>query len=60
MHIIAIWNTKGKSCINACNKNWLKEHAKEIPEAKREINYILNAPYFFFWVVLQLRPPAGT
>jgi hypothetical protein len=25
MHIIAIWNTKGRNCLNACNKNWLKE-----------------------------------
>jgi hypothetical protein len=28
--IIAIWNTKGRNCLNACNKNWLKELAKEI------------------------------
>jgi hypothetical protein len=30
-------NTKGNVCLNAHNKNWLKELAKEIPEAKWEI-----------------------
>ena len=35
--IIAIWNTKGKVCLNAQNKDWLKELAEEIPEAKWEI-----------------------
>jgi hypothetical protein len=44
MHIIATWNTKGRNCLNAC-KIWLKELAKEIPEAKWEINYICNDPY---------------
>ena len=34
VHIIAIWNTEGRNCLNACNENWLKELAKEIPEAK--------------------------
>jgi hypothetical protein len=34
MHTIAIWNTEGSNCLNACNKNWLKELVKEIPEAK--------------------------
>jgi len=29
MHIIAVWNTKGRNCLNACNKNWLKELAKK-------------------------------
>jgi len=29
---IAIWNAKGRLCLNAHNKNWLKELAKEIPE----------------------------
>jgi len=33
MHIIAIRNTKGKNCLSACNKNRLKELAKEIPES---------------------------
>ena len=45
MCLIAIWNTKGRKCLNACNKNWLKELAKEIPEAKWDINYIHNDPY---------------
>jgi hypothetical protein len=45
MHIIAIWNTKDRNYLNACNKNWLKELAKKIPEAKWEINYIPNDPY---------------
>jgi hypothetical protein len=46
MHIIAIWNTKGRNYwCNACNKNWLKVLAKEIFEAKWEINYIHNDPY---------------
>jgi hypothetical protein len=44
MHIIALWNTKGRNCLNACNKNWLKELAK-IPETKWEINCIYNNPY---------------
>ena len=30
---------------SACNKNWLKYLAKEIPEAKWEIKYIHNDPY---------------
>ena len=38
MHIIAVWNTKGRNCLNACNKNWLKELGLEILEAKWEIN----------------------
>jgi hypothetical protein len=38
LHIIAIWSTKGRNCLSACNKNWLKDHAKDIPEAKWEIN----------------------
>jgi hypothetical protein len=37
LNIIAIWNTKGRVCRNAHNKYWLKELAKEIPEAKWEI-----------------------
>jgi hypothetical protein len=45
MHIIAIWITEGRNYLNACNENWLIELAKEIPEAKWEINYIQNAPY---------------
>ena len=34
--VIAIWNSKGRVCLNAHNKDWLKEIAKEIPEAKWE------------------------
>jgi hypothetical protein len=45
VHIIAIWNTEGRNCLNACNKKWLKDLAKEIPEAKWEINCIRNDPY---------------
>ena len=45
VHIIAIWNAKDRNCLDACNKYRLKELAKEIPEAKWEINYIQNAPY---------------
>jgi hypothetical protein len=37
LQIIAIWNIKGMICLNAHNKDWLKELAKEIPEAKWEI-----------------------
>ena len=33
MHIIAIWNTEGRNCLNACNINSLKGLAKEISEA---------------------------
>ena len=47
MHIISIWNTKDRNCLNACNKNWLKQLAKENPEAEWEINYIYNNPYPF-------------
>ena len=36
LQVIAIWNTKGRVCLNAHNKDWLKELAKEIPEAKWE------------------------
>ena len=45
MHIIARWNNKDRNCLNACNKIWLKELAKEFPEAKWEINCIHNDPY---------------
>ena len=44
LKIIAIWNTKGRVCLNAHNKDWLKELAKEIPEAKWEIQNIQNHP----------------
>ena len=44
VHIIAIWNTEGRNYLNACNKKWLKDLAKEIPEAKWEINCIHNDP----------------
>jgi len=36
LQVIAIWNTKGRVCLNAHNNDWLKELAKEIPEAKLE------------------------
>ena len=45
LKIIAIWNTKGRVCLNAHNKHWLKEFAEEIPEAKWEIQNIHNRPY---------------
>jgi len=45
LQIIAIWNTKGRVCLNAHNNDWLKELAKEIPEAKWEIQNIHNQPY---------------
>ena len=45
LKIIVIWNTKGRVCLNAHNKDWLKELAKEIPEAKWEIQSIHNHPY---------------
>ena len=45
LQIIAIWNTKGRVCLNAHNKDWLKELAKEIPEAKWETKNIHNHPY---------------
>jgi hypothetical protein len=44
MQIISIWDTKGRSCLNACNKNWLKKLAKKIPEAKWDIKSIHNDP----------------
>jgi hypothetical protein len=48
MQIIAEWNTKDRNCLNACNKNWLRELAKEIPEAaKREITSIQTLPLCF-------------
>jgi len=42
---LAIWNTKGRVCLKAHNKDWLKELAKEIPEAKWEIQNIHSHPY---------------
>jgi hypothetical protein len=45
LQVIAIWNTKGRVCLNADNKDWLKELAKEIPEAKWEIQNIHNHPH---------------
>ena len=38
----AIWNTKGRHCLNACNKNCLKKLDKEIPEAEWKINCMHN------------------
>jgi hypothetical protein len=43
--VIAIWSTKGRVCLNAHNKDWQKELAKEIPEAKWEIQNIHSHPY---------------
>jgi hypothetical protein len=40
LKIFAIWNTKGRVCLNAHNKNWLKELAKEIPESGKFKTYI--------------------
>jgi len=45
LQVIAIWNTKGRVCLNAHNKDWLKELAKDIPEAEWEIQNIHNHPY---------------
>jgi hypothetical protein len=45
LQIVAIWITKGKVCLNAHNKDWLKEIAKEFPEAKWGIQNIHNHPY---------------
>jgi hypothetical protein len=45
LQIIAIWNTKGRLCLNAHNKDRLKELAKEIPEAKWETQNIHDHPY---------------
>jgi len=45
VHIIAVWITEGRNCLDACNKSWLKELAKETAETKWEINYIHNDPY---------------
>jgi len=45
VHIIPIWITEGKNCINACNKNWLKDLAKENSEEKWKINCIHKDPY---------------
>jgi len=45
LNIIALWNTKVRVCLIAHNKDWLKELAKEIPEAKWEIQNIHNHPY---------------
>jgi len=46
LKIIAIWNTKkGRVCLNAHNKDQQKELAKEISEAKWEIQNLHNHPY---------------
>jgi hypothetical protein len=45
LKIIATWNTKGRVCLTAHNKDWLKELAKEIPEATWEVQNIYNHPY---------------
>jgi hypothetical protein len=45
LKIIAIWNTKGRVCLNAHNKDWLKETAKEISKAKWETKNIHNHSY---------------
>ena len=41
---LQIWTSKGRNC-SLLNKKWLKNLAKEIPEAKWEINCIHNDPY---------------
>ena len=45
LQIISIWNTKGRVCLKAHNKDWLKELTKEIPEAKWEFQNIHTHPY---------------
>jgi len=45
LKIIATWNTKGRVCLNAHNKDWIKQLVKEILEAKWEIQNIHNHPY---------------
>jgi hypothetical protein len=45
LQVIALWNTNGRVCLNAHNKDWLKDIAKEIPEGKWEIQNIHNHPY---------------
>ena len=40
LKIIAIWNTKGRVCLNAHNKDWLKELAKEPPAPDRDLESI--------------------
>ena len=45
LQTIVIWNAKGRVCLNAHNKDWLKGLAKEIPEAKWETQNIHNHPY---------------
>ena len=44
LQIIAIWNTKGRICLNAHNKDRLKKLAKEIPEAKWEFKTYITIP----------------
>jgi hypothetical protein len=39
-----MWNAKGRVCLNAHNKNWLKELANEIPEAKWEFKTYITIP----------------
>jgi hypothetical protein len=38
-------NTKDRVCLNAHDKDWLKEVTKENPEAKWETQNIHNKPY---------------
>jgi hypothetical protein len=46
LQIIAICNTKGRVCLNAYNKDWLKNFAKRSPrQIKWEIQNINNNPY---------------
>jgi hypothetical protein len=45
MHIVAIWNTKGRNCLDACNKNWLIELGKEIPrQSGKSFTSIITTP----------------
>ena len=44
MRIIAIWDAQGKNHLNACNKNWLKELAKEIPGQSGKLIAVKTTP----------------
>jgi len=54
MHIITIWNTEGRNCLNACNKNCLKELAKEIlMQSEKSITFI-TTPTPLHWALKRL------
>ena len=45
MHIIAIWNTEGRNCLNACNKNWLKSLPNNfLRQSGKSITFIMTLP----------------